>query len=275
MKVIENPDFKKQSPLSGGLGKVLGALAPGKPSPDAQAEEMLVSALSRLLDNRFILLRNVVLSGVDVTIPLVLVGPTGAYMLYTSAIRGVFRAAGENWEQLDERSQSYKPVRPNLITRVSLMSRAVETYLLNRGKLTLVVEPVLFLMDPGAHVELNRPNARIFRQDGLDRFAASLLQGALIMGKEQVQAIVEALIPIRSAILAGGEEALIEDTFSMKEEQAKPAVIKPVRPPRDDKIASTLNKAPFSSRQMLALGCLALVNIVILVAFLIIVLVLK
>lgn len=272
MKVIENPDIKKPTSKSGGLGMLLGM---GKPSPDAQAEEALVNALSRLLDNRYILLRDVVLSDANVTIPLTLVGPTGAYLLYASAVRGVFRAAGEAWEQLDERSQSYKPVRPNLITRASLMARAMETCLLNQGKITLVVEPVLFLMDPGVHLEANRPNARTFRQDGVSSFAASLLQGSVVMGREQIQSIVQVIKPTRAAVSISEEDALVKDAFAMKEEAPRPKVVKPIPLPRDDKLVHTLNKVPFTSRQILVLGCLALVNIVILIAFLLVVLALK
>jgi hypothetical protein len=162
-------------------------------SRDLEAQEDFIAHASRLLDNKYTLLQNVSLPGLDVPIPLILVGPTGLWVIYASAIKGIFRVKNETWAQMDNRSQHFRPANPNLMARTILVTRAVETYLTNSGEQIPSIEPVLYLSNPGIHVDSVRPSVRIFLVDAIDRFIASILQAQANLNAEVIERIVNAM----------------------------------------------------------------------------------
>ncbi|MCI0519483.1 MAG: hypothetical protein L0Z70_04430 [Chloroflexi bacterium] len=269
MKVIATPVQGSKSGSASRLDEVMGSLRLGRSwSQDMEAQEGVIAPLEKALDNRFVMLRNVILEGLDVPIPLVLVGPPGVRVLYPSAQRGVFRARGEAWEQMDDRSQVYRPLTPNLLTRAQLMARAVDAFLSTRGIKAGETEPVLLLMDSGSHVDSARPIVRIVLADGLERFIAGLLQARILLDKDETQKIVDTFSKSMGVV----EEAAFpeRDVFSFTDEaSAKPSLGD--RLPRGEKVAKSLNKLPFSGRQWVLLGLLALINILVLVGFVILI----
>jgi hypothetical protein len=265
MKVIATPAQGNKSAAASRLDEVMGSLRLGRGwSQDMEAQESVIAPLEKALDNRFIMLRNVTLAGLDVPIPLILVGPAGLRVLYPSAQRGVFRARGESWEQMDDRSQAYHAVTPNPLTRAQLMARAVDAFLKSRSVNTGETEPVLLLMDAGTHVESARPVVRIVLADGLERFIAGLLQARISLDKDETQKIVD--IFTKSMGVVEGPAFPERDAFSFTDEPA-PQPSLGDRLPRGEKVARSLNKLPFSGRQWLLLGLLALINILVLVGF--------
>ena len=96
---------------------------------DIKAEETIIASLRQFINNSYFMIRNVMLEGIDIPIPLVLVGPSGIYVLLASGATGVFRAKGEVWMEMNRNSRKYAPVRKNLIARAQLMTRVVDAYL--------------------------------------------------------------------------------------------------------------------------------------------------
>jgi len=276
MKVLESQTKPKQSGLPDPLNKLVSSLKlGGESAKDVKAQDIVIAALDKILDNRFTLLRNITLEGLDVPIPLILVSPAGVRVMYVSSVHGIFQASGEMWEALDERTQKYKAVKPNLITRTLLMARAVDAYLKVRSDDFPAVEPDLFLPDPGAHVEANRPAVRIVKRDGIDHFAAGLMQSSAMYGKEKAQSIIKVILDPHHSPKGIAGEILEEEALPIAEETAErpPAVRKP--PSRDQLIARKLSKAPFSNTQLLVLGCLVLANICLVIGFVVAILVLS
>jgi hypothetical protein len=233
------------------------------------AQDSLIAALQKSLDKRYVLLRNVSLEGLDVPIPVVLVGPTGVRMIYPSALRGIFRAKDDHWEKLDERSNDFQEARPNLLTRSLLMAKAVTAFLGSKGLPLPQVEPVLYFADPGLHVESTRPAVRIVLVDALDRFVAGILQAPAYQGVEEVEQITKALLGDLAQWLDAALSAETRDAFSFRESaplepnQSRPQVVMEKSEPE------IIKGLPFTSRQLVVLGVLLLVNIVIVIVFLV------
>jgi hypothetical protein len=173
---------------------------------------------------------------------------------------------------MDDRQQDYRTANPNLLTRTELMSQAVAAFLAARELPTTEIEPVLFFSDPGTHVDAVRPSVRIVLVDGLERFLAGLVQSRIMLEKEQIDKIVAMFMHsmgISDRDLSPYPE---RDAFSFADEQEAPKESIIERIPTGEGFVKTLNKIPFSGRQWFVLGCMTVVDILILVAFVILVL---
>jgi hypothetical protein len=242
---------------------------------DVQAQDIVVHALNKLLDNHYFLIRNATFEGLELPIPLILIGPPGVWVLYPSALRGIYQAKANEWKVLKDRRQTYVPSRTNLLTRTSLFGTAVETYLGDRGYSQYKIEPVLIFTDPGIHIESDHPSIRIVQIDALDRFVNSLSKSALIISWKESQVLVNIL---SKETIEEEEESLepVRDAFSFVEEREPvklPEISIPL--PRDDKVVKVTKKVPLTSHQLLFLGFMIVFNILLLVGFIILILVLS
>jgi len=268
MKIIENTSQSQKSQPSNVLGGMIGSLKLGRATPqEIQAQQTVISVFDKALDNRYFLLRNVSLVEQEMPIPLILVGPPGVNVILPVAARGVYRAKVDEWEQLDTQRQSYKPAVPNLIVQTEQMAEAVEEHLKAQNIYTPSVEPVLVFTDTGVHIEMARPAVRIVLIDAIDRFIAGLIQAPAMLTKEEVQQATDCLA---KSLRIDQERSLYpeRDAFSFRDESAPqskgPTIVD--RLPRGERAVTTLNKIPLSNRQWLVLGCLMVINILILIA---------
>jgi len=210
---------------------------------DVKAEETILDSLRRFFDNSHFIVRNVLLEGIDVPIPLVLVGPSGIYVLLVSGATGVFRAKAEVWMEMNRRSRKYAPVQRNLITRAQLMTRVVDAYLSLHHRPHPPLQTAILFGDAGAHVDSVRSAVRVVLKDGMERFANSVVQGQVVYKtKEEVQDIVDALI---------GNLPEPEGTPS----EAIPAA--PRKPTPIDKLSKATKKLGLTPRQWIMLGVMA------------------
>ncbi len=271
MKVIDHLEESEKTSAASPLDNVLSSLRLSRDwDQDVQAQDWVVETLAQVLDNNFVMVRNVKLEELDVPIPLILVGPPGIQVIYASALRGIFRAKGDVWEQMDNQQQVFKPVLPNMISRAALMSRAVEAYLKDRYPLMLV-EPVLTFYDPGTHVDTIRPDVRIILADGLEHFCAGLLQSGSRLDRNTVQMLADLFskTPTSQAASVSPER----DAFSFQDDEMQPkGPSLRERLPSDEPIVSFLDKMPFTTRQWVLLLLMAGFNVVLILAFLLIVL---
>lgn len=260
MKIIDRAGQGKEEQKSRIVGLIQSRLGP-RATKDEQAEETVITALQRFLDNRYVLLRHISLAGLEVPVPLILAGPPGVRVIVASGLKGVYRAREEAWEVLADSSQNFKLAKPNLLNVTALYARVVSAYLANQGLSLPEVEPVLLFADPGIHIDSTRPAVRIVLADAIDRFTAGLTQGGQFLEIEDVNRVVEALAGPQSDEPGGALEQ--RDRFSMAEE-APPPPPKPIIITEQSE-PQVFKKVPFTGRQWLILGGLILANIVILI----------
>lgn len=253
------------------LDGILGSLKLGRGwSHDPEAESVVIAAFQRMVGNKFFMLRKVAIKGLDGLIPLVLVGPPGVWMLYPSALRGVYRANGETWEKIDERHQSYKAASENFITKAVQMAEALQDYLRSQGVQYSPVVPVLIFTNPGIHVETLRPVVRIVLIDALDRFISGVTQGRLVNDQEQVESMVNLLTspPDEKDGQSAGEGENMLAANSLTEGGSRSGKGQ-ANLERIDTAFSRVEKLPFSSKQWVVLILLISINVLVLLAFVI------
>ena len=252
------------------IDSILGPLKLGRGwSRDPQAESAVIAAFQRMVGNKYFMLRNVALKGLDGLIPLVLVGPPGVWMLYPSGLRGVYRANGESWEKIDERHQSYKAASENFITKAVQIAEALQEHLRSHGVQYSPVVPVLIFTNPGIHVETLRPVVRIVLIDALDRFISGVTQGRLVNDQEQIESMVDLLTsPPDEKDGQPADEGNTLATTSLTEADSRSGKGN-ANIERIDTAFSRVEKLPFSSKQWVVLIVLISINVIVLLAFVI------
>jgi hypothetical protein len=234
--------------------------------------DLFVQSLNNVLDNHFAALREPLLPGAPAPLPLVLVGPTGLWVVLISPLKGLFRAGGEAWEKLDPKTGKYKPDKANPMAEAIEKSQQLSGHLREAQIEAPPVEPVVYFSDPGAHVESVHPAARIVLTDGMQRFVTSVLTSRLALDGDAIQAILDDLVRANEQAEAPGE---IRDAYSLQE---APAPKPPSGPSRLEEISHEpgiirwLSKyLPLSRRQWIWIGILLVINFFVLILLVIVV----
>ncbi|MCC6958200.1 MAG: NERD domain-containing protein [Anaerolineales bacterium] len=243
----------------------------------SSAKDFLIQNLRKALDNRFHMICDVCLDEGKGALPLILLGPTGVWVILTDDAKGVFRISETTWEELQSRRGGYKTVYPSPMTVVLEKTQELLDYLLSRGIKVPTIEPAVFFSDPGAHIESTKPAARIIPVDALQRFLITVWRSPVVFDEDEVQIIVNELAPEGDETETGALEE-IDDIYSMRE---PPAPKKPAEPSKLSLMAREepalirriAQRFPFSRRQWIMLGVLLVVNIVILVGIVVVVLI--
>ncbi|MGD0751666.1 MAG: hypothetical protein ABSA23_09675 [Anaerolineales bacterium] len=160
---------------------------------EIEAQKSVISVLNKSLDKNYTMLCNIIPPGLDARIPLILVGPTGLYVMIVTPRAGMFRAKGDQWGVLS--GNSIRAEKPNLLTRAERMARAIQVYLQRQGYLDLFnVEAILLCSDPATNVDSMRPVIRVIMRDMLEHFAASIPQARIVLSPESAFDIVNRLL---------------------------------------------------------------------------------
>jgi hypothetical protein len=280
MKVVDyqsSPETNEKPSLVGRLVSDLGSLPT---RAGAKAQETTIQTLKKVLNNRFIMLRGLVLPDLEQPAPLLLVGPPGIWLIEASPIKGVYRATEDQWEEMDDQTQKFKPAKANLPSRTAAMAQLVAATLTHRGLEAPSVEPVVYFTQPGAHVEALRPPSRLVQSDGLVRFATSLLQSQIVLEPEDVQKIVESLkAPVPEPVTTLDDfdlGPLSQTDGSAQAAQQRKEVISAqlsaaLNTDEPEIVRRLSRRATFTRRQWLILAALLIVNLLVFIAIIIVV----
>jgi hypothetical protein len=231
MKIIDLStlrDANAKIPFAVWLKKTLGEGQNWQSELDAQDQVMF--RLEKTLGNDFTLIREVKLPGLSTPIPMVLVGPSGVFVLYASAVKGSYRARGDAWLKLDN-SGNMHVSNPNLPTRTRLYSEAVRKFLSQNNMPVTDIEPVLLFSQPEAFVENFKAPIRMVMCDGLESYGGSLRLLNPIFSPEECANIVRWLSNPE------GKPAVAEEISADAEEiSAQPVIMPSDKPPRTEPV---------------------------------------
>lgn len=279
MKVIDYQTTEIDAKKPNALGRAFSNLSFLQARTIPRAQEATIQTLKKLLDNRFLLLRGLVLPEGEPPTPLVLAGPPGIWLIEISTSKGVFRAVDDQWEEMDSQTQKFRPARTNLPARAASSALVVSGMLADGGLAVEAIEPVIFFTHPGAHIKAVRPLARLVQSDAIPRFCTSLLQSRGVYDPDQIKAVIEILTAPRVASAAepdldvlgqpdGASQAhsqrkeILSSQLSAALNTNEPAIIKRLSP-----------RMAFSQRQWMILAALLVVNILVLITIIVVVLV--
>jgi hypothetical protein len=194
MKIIDQtPYFNSETGEIDFLDRVRAIMKFGSPwVKEVEAQNQVIPVLGHVLDRNFTLLRNVTPPGLNTSLPLILVGPTGVFVMYVTPLSGMYRAKGDQWGTIS--GNAFKNEKPNLMTRTEHMARAIQIFLQRQGLLLTTVEAVLLCSDLSVHVDSIRPIIRVVMRDALERFAISITQARTVFSPEAVQDVINRIL---------------------------------------------------------------------------------
>jgi hypothetical protein len=273
MRVIEQSEFVDDLGNITLEHRIRGTIAHGMGwYSQMQAQKAVSQRLSKALGNEYVLIRNALLPGTPLRIPLILVGPTAVRVILATTLRGVYRARGDQWLEFSSTAQHSRPAYPNLLARVQTRAEALLGYLRSQGFGLPQVEPILIFTNPRTHVDANKPTVRIVLVDAIEHFASNLKQLTPIMDEQDIDEIVASITEPNlpesgmgpqgaGAMIGSLESAFTSDVLKPIEERAKPLAD-----------TSAARRMRMSGRQWALLGVMFFAELVILILFAMIIL---
>lgn len=186
MKIVEKTPLVDQKGNLSFVQRVQGMLQFGFNWPnELQAQNVIIKFFERQLEKGYTLIHNMPLGASGIMIPIILLGPTGIYVIDVTSIKGRYEAKGDEWNV--ESGNQYKPAPVNLIQRTQRMGRALQAYIERQGvKIPVPIESVLIAGDPGLHIESVRPAIKVMMIDGIKGFVTGLANGKPILRADLV-----------------------------------------------------------------------------------------
>lgn len=157
------------------INRLLGVLQYGQTwYKEIQSQDIVISLLTKLLSDRFTLVRNFTLPEEEISIPLLLISGSGVWMIAVTDMPGIFKTHGKEFLEMDSKTQEFVPAKTNLVMRTLLLSRAFEEFL-QKNKVTIPpIESVLIFTNPGVDITTGDASIRVLLIDALNRFVNSL-----------------------------------------------------------------------------------------------------
>ena len=198
MKIIDKTPFVNEKGELSVSQRVQGMLKFGFSWPtELEAQKAIVTFFDRQLEKGYTLIRNITLGASGITVPMILLGPAGIYVIHVTYLRGRYEARGNTWNE--ESGTSFKPADPNLIQQTARMAAAVKAFIERQGsKVPIPIEPVLIGANPGLHVESVKPAVRVLMIDGIKSFVTGLSTAGRVLSAEAVHEFTERLVNPRS-----------------------------------------------------------------------------
>jgi len=194
MKIIDKTPLLNEKGELGFTQRLQGMMEHGFNWPnELQAQKAIINYFDRQLEKGYTLIRNLTLGKSGITVPIILLGPTGIHVIHVAYLKGRYEARGEEWNVAS--GDVYKPAQDNLIHQTLHMAKAVRAFIERQGvKLPMEIEPVLIGGDPGLHIESVKPAVRVLMIDGVKSYVANLLTAQSVLRAESVYEFTERLI---------------------------------------------------------------------------------
>ena len=203
MKIIDKTPLVNEKGELTPAQRVQGMMKYGFNWPnELQAQKAIMTFLDRQLEKGYTLIRNMTLGASGITVPMILLGPAGIYVINVTFLRGRYEAKGSSWNE--ESGTGFKPASTNLIQQTARMANAVRAWIERQGvKLPVQIEPVLIAANPGLHVESVKPDVRVLMIDGIKSFVTGLPAVGRVLSAEAVHDYTERITnprPVRKEI---------------------------------------------------------------------------
>jgi hypothetical protein len=194
MKIIDKTPLLNEKGELGFMQRLQGMMEYGFDWPnELQAQKAIINYFDRQLEKGYTLIRNLALGKSGITVPIILLGPTGIHVIHVAYLKGRYEARGEEWNVAS--GDGYKPAQDNLIHETLRMAKAVQAFIERQGvKIPAEIEPVLIGGDPGLHIESVKPAVRVLMIDGVKSYVANLLTAQPVLRVEKVYELTERLI---------------------------------------------------------------------------------
>jgi hypothetical protein len=229
--------------------------------------DAIIARFMRGLDNRFTMVRNLPLEGVEECIPAIIVGSPGVLLLNISPLQGDFRSREESWWEMSKTTHRYNPGHPNLIKQSIEYAQKLTSELDRRQKSHPEIVPVLLFANPGVQVEMTNPPIRIVLMDGVENLIGTWLNSEEVLTISEIDFLADTLEiignPEKAIPMGEGEDFFGRDLLE-PEKKASFSLPK-VKLPTKESMTAIEAKLNFSPRQWLIIEILMVLLILVLI----------
>jgi hypothetical protein len=194
MKIIDKTPLQNEKGELGLAQRIQGIMQFGfNWLNELQAQKAIITYFSRQLEKGYTLIRNTTLGNSGITVPIILLGPTGIHVIHVVYQRGRFEAKGDAWNM--ESGEGYKPAPVNLVHQTLRMARALKAFMEWQGvRVPVDIEPVLIAGNPGMHIDTVRPAVKVLMIDGVKSFVSNLAAAQPVLSPESVFEFTERIL---------------------------------------------------------------------------------
>lgn len=152
-------------------------------------EERVLDMMYRVLDGNWWLFINLELPGRKTDLDMVLVGPTGVWVIEIKALQGRYRNKGNHWEYEGRRwwPTSFNPTKQVKRNAITL------SHMLRSQRIEQWVSPALVWANPESEVVLEYPDVPVWTLEHLPEALPEALKQGRHIGEEQRSRVVEVL----------------------------------------------------------------------------------
>lgn len=152
-------------------------------------EERVLDMMYRVLDGNWWLFTNLELPGRKTDLDMVLVGPTGVWVIEIKALQGRYRNKGNHWEYEGRRwwPTSFNPTKQVKRNAITL------SHMLRSQRIEQWVSPALVWANPESEVVLEYPDVPVWTLEHLPEALPEALKQERQIGEERRSRIVELL----------------------------------------------------------------------------------
>jgi hypothetical protein len=222
MKIIDKTPLVNEKGELTGMQRFQGMFKYGFNWPtELEAQKAIITFFDRQLEKGYTLVRNMTLGASGITVPMILLGPTGIYVIHVTYLRGRYEAKGRAWNE--ESGNGFKPASVNLIQQTSRMAAAVKAFIERQGiRLPISIEPVLIAANPGLHIESSKPAVRVLMIDGIKSFVTGLASAPRALSAEAVHEFAERITNPRVPKKEGAPGPAALPRAAWEEEKTQP-----------------------------------------------------
>jgi hypothetical protein len=194
MKIIDKTPLLNEKGELGFTQRFQGMMDYGWNWPgELQAQQAIITYFDKQLEKGYTLIRNYTLGKSVITVPIILLGPSGIQVIYIAYLKGRYEARGEEWNVAS--GEGYKPAPDNLVYKTLRMAKAVRSFIVRQGvEVPVEIEPVLIAGDPGLHIESVKPAVRVMMIDGVKSFVSNLVTTQPVLRPETVYELTERIL---------------------------------------------------------------------------------
>lgn len=222
MKIIDKTPLLNEKGELAIMQRFQGMLKYGFNWPnELEAQKAIITFFDRQLEKGYTLIRNVTLGASGIVVPILLLGPTGIYVINVTYLRGRYEVRNNSWNEAS--GDGYKPASVNLVQITSRMANAVKAFIERQGlKLPIEVEPILMAANPGLHIESVRPAIKVVMIDGVKSFVSGLATSRPVLKPEAVHEFTERIINPRSPKKESAVSSAAEPRPAWEEKKTEP-----------------------------------------------------
>ena len=194
MKIIDKTPLLDEKGELGFTQRLQGMMQFGYNWPnELQAQKAIINYFDRQLEKGYTLIRNYTLGKSGITVPIILLGPSGIHVIHVAYLKGRYEVRETAWNVAS--GDGYKPAPENLVQQTLRMANAVKAFIERQGvKVPVEIEPVLIAGDPGLHIESVQPAIRVLMIDGIKSYVANLVTAQPVLRAESVFEFTERLL---------------------------------------------------------------------------------